>query len=871
MTDLLGRVRQALDGRYRLERELGRGGMGLVFLAEDLKHHRRVALKVLRPELAQSLGAERFLREIRISAQLNHPNILTLIDSGEADGFAYYVMPFVEGETLRDRLTRERQLPLDDALAITRQVADALSHAHSLGIVHRDIKPENILFESGHAIVADFGIARAIDQAGGDKLTESGLAVGTPAYISPEQASGSDPIDGRADLYSLGCVLYEMLAGDPPFVGATSQAILARKAVEPVPRLRVVRDTVPAAVERAIVKALARVPADRFATARQFADALSGDTIPARVWRRPRLLAVGLLAVPASVVLAVLIWSGLGARPGGEPVLHATYTQLTAEPGVEWFPSLSPDGRWIVYAGEGAGNRDIYLKSVGGQNPINLTKDSPADDDQPSFSPDGERIAFRTTRAGGGIFVMGRTGEGVRRVTRFGFKPTWSPDGTHLAFVSENVEMNPQNSEGRSELWVADVTTGATRRLDVPDAVLASWSPHGSRIAFTRRLLGEPGRPAQADVFTIPAGGGDAIRVTTGVATDWNPAWSPDGRFLYFASDQGGSMNLWRIAIDEASGRTAGEAEPITTPATSLGHISVSGDGRGIAYSSVIVTTNIQRVRLDPGAATVIGEPEWVTTGSRRWSSPDPSPDGRTVVFYSLVRPDGDLYIVQADGTGLRQVTEGDSSVDRVPRWSPDGNWIAFFSNRSGPLQLWKIRPDGSDLTQLTAVAGNVGVPVWSPDGARMAGSLGLTADSGIVAVFDPQRPWQQQVPDTLPAPGATLGRFVANSWSPDGAWLAGDIQFKDAGIVVYSLHSRRYERLTDFGQWPVWLPDSRRILFVSRGKGIYVVDRVSKQVRQIFAVSRDVIGPPRLARDGRWVVFTRRVTEADIWLVSLR
>ncbi|HEV8264884.1 MAG TPA: protein kinase, partial [Gemmatimonadales bacterium] len=442
MGDIERNLREALAGRYRLERELGHGGMAVVFLAEDLKHGRKVALKVLRPELAQSLGADRFLREIRISARLNHPNILTLIDSGSAAGFMYYVLPYVEGESLRDRLTRERQLPVDEALRITREAADALAYAHAAGVVHRDIKPENILFEAGHAVVADFGIARAVSEAAGERLTESGIAVGTPAYMSPEQAMGSAPVDARSDIYSLACVLYEMLAGAPPYGGPTPQAILARKVMEPVPGLRVVRELVPPGIEAVILRALAKTPADRPATAREFADGLLG----AGVTMRPTPLLRGRLVVTASVVVViaaaayvVLALAGNRGSPATSRVT-ATFARLTGDPGVEWFPSLSPDGKWLVYGGEAAGNRDIYLQSVGGQNAIDLTGDSPGDDDQPAFSPDGEQIAFRSEREGGGIFVMGRTGEAVRRVTRFGYKPTWSPDGTQLAFVTENVQ-----------------------------------------------------------------------------------------------------------------------------------------------------------------------------------------------------------------------------------------------------------------------------------------------------------------------------------------------------------------------------------------------------------------------------------------------
>jgi serine/threonine-protein kinase len=244
MTDPLEQLKSALADRYLIEREIGRGGMATVYLAEDLKHRRKVAVKVLLPDLAVAIGAARFLREIEIAAQLTHPHILPLHDSGEADGFLYYVMPYIEGETLRGRLQRERQLPIEDALLITREVADGLSHAHSLGVVHRDIKPENILLASGHAVVADFGIARAITEAGGERLTETGLSIGTPAYMSPEQAMGEQDVSARSDIYSLGCVAYEMLAGDPPFTGTNPQAILARKTLEPPPPLRTARDTV---------------------------------------------------------------------------------------------------------------------------------------------------------------------------------------------------------------------------------------------------------------------------------------------------------------------------------------------------------------------------------------------------------------------------------------------------------------------------------------------------------------------------------------------------------------------------------------------------------------------------------------------------
>ncbi len=283
--DTLERLRAGVAGRYAVEREIGRGGMATVYLAVDIRHERRVALKVLRPELSASLGADRFLREIKLAAQLQHPNILAVYDSGEVGGLLYYVMPFVEGESLRDKLNREKQLSLEDTLQIVREAADALGYAHSQGVVHRDIKPENILLMGGHALVADFGIARAVSVAGGAKLTETGMAVGTPYYMSPEQAMGGDEVDGRADIYSLGCVLYELLAGQPPFTGPTAMAILARHSLEAVPSLQIVRQSVPDAIEEVVMRALGKLPADRYRTMAELADALRGADI-SRVTRR---------------------------------------------------------------------------------------------------------------------------------------------------------------------------------------------------------------------------------------------------------------------------------------------------------------------------------------------------------------------------------------------------------------------------------------------------------------------------------------------------------------------------------------------------------------------------------------------------------
>jgi Tol biopolymer transport system component len=326
-------------------------------------------------------------------------------------------------------------------------------------------------------------------------------------------------------------------------------------------------------------------------------------------------------------------------------------------------------------------------------------------------------------------------------------------------------------------------------------------------------------------------------------------------------------MNLWRIRLDESSGNALARPEPITTPASLLAHISVSQDGRRIAYASALLTQNIQKMAFDPVSGEVRSDPSPVTTGSRLWSSPDASADGQWVVFYSQGQPEGDLYVSGIDGTRLRQVT-GDSAVDRVPRWSPDGEWIACFSNRAGPFDLWKVRPDGSDLTQITTGAG-VTYAAWSPDGSRIATSAaGVGHIPQGTYIVDPNRPGSEQKAERLPPfPG---GRFIANSWSPDGAQIAGQIEMTGKGIATWSMRDRRYRRWTDYGEWPAWLPDSRRILFVSRGKQFFVLDTASGEVRQIFSSPRDVFGPPRFGGPGDAIYFSRRATESDVWIATL-
>ena len=877
-------------GHYDITAFLGEGGMGRVYRATDRLLKRSVALKVLPADTdAHPDRLQRFQREAQAVAALNHPNVVT-IHSVEHDGATHFItMELVEGQSLSELIPRggfrvaeflERAIPL----------ADAVSAAHARGIVHRDLKPANIMVgQDGRLKVLDFGLAklRASDSGSspGDRttalLTAEQTVLGTAAYMSPEQAEGKAS-DARSDVFSLGIVLYEMATGTRPFQGDSAAAVISAILRDSPAPLREIRPDFPSDLDRIIRRCLAKDPAARYSSALDLRNDLldlkdhpapaeptsrSSAAAPRRGPIRFLRRGLQLTAVVVAASIGVFAWMKLWKhRPSAQAPALQNFRQLTSGPGIEWFPSLSPDCQWIVFAGDGAGNRDIYQQSVSGQNAFNLTPDSRDDDDQPALSPDGTQIAFRSARDGGGIFVMGRTGEAVRRVTREGFNPAWSPDGSRLVYTLNAMELRPTNYDGPTGLRLVNVAGGEVTRLYDGDAALPQWSPHAKRIAFTRRFTAPV---AQANIMTIPVAGGAVVAATTGVATNWNPVWAPDGRHLYFASDRGGSTNVWRTAIDEDSGQPLGAPEPLTTPAPFAAHLTISASGRCLAYSSVVETQNIHKLRMNPDTAEALGDAEPVTRGSRKWSSPDPSPDGQSVVFYSQGQPpEGDLYIIKSDGTGLRQLTTGDY-VDRVPRWSPDNQWIAMFTDRrAGRLQLFKVRPDGSDLREVPTGSYEAGVAAWSPDSQRLAvtstnGNLSTNAFIALAVLTD-----RTAAPEMLPM--IETG-FVANSWSADGRRLAGQKWYGQLGVMIYDLDTRRYDALTDFGEWGVWLPDSRRVLFVSKGREFHVVDRVTRSARRIFSVFRDVLGPPRLTADGRLAFFSRRVIESDVWTAELK
>jgi eukaryotic-like serine/threonine-protein kinase len=530
--------------------------------------------------------------------------------------------------------------------------------------------------------------------------------------------------------------------------------------------------------------------------------------------------------------------------------------RLTDLEGNETFPALSPDGNQFVYVKSVGGRSHIYWQRVGGGNPLDLSKDSSSDDTQPAYSPDGALIAFRSERDGGGLFLMGSTGESARRLTDFGYNPSWSPDGTEIACATEGTS-DPRKRSARSQIW--RVNQGGQKRLvSEADGVQPSWSPNGLRLAYWGR---EPGREARRTIWTIAATGGKATAVTNDDHLNWNPVWSPDGKYLYFASNRGGPMNFWRVAIDESTGKVLGDPEPRTTPAQWSALLSFSHDGREFAYATNEGKSNLERMDFDPATGRVSGTAVAVTAGSRAVDSFAVSPDSKWIVF-ATAAPQENLFVVHPDGTGSRQLTN-DGFKNRVPRWSPDGWFIVFYSNRGGAFQAWSIRPDGSGLTLMSAT-NQLYNPVISPDAKTLACNVGTQYD---LCLIDLLRPLGERRPTPLPRRDHSFSPF---SWSPDGSRLVGLTD--QPGIFVYSFPRHNYERLSaDVAQFPVWLHDGRTVLYLGDGK-VRLLDTATRRPRDVLAAPANSAFIAAAASPDDRVLYTLRSgQEGDIWLGRLR
>jgi Tol biopolymer transport system component len=585
---------------------------------------------------------------------------------------------------------------------------------------------------------------------------------------------------------------------------------------------------------------------------------------PAPASRRPRWIAPALAA--AGALAAFLGGRSLAPRGGGRAAVAGRFELLTDRPGVERRPRLSPDGKSFLYVSDAEGNDDIFIQRVGGRAALNLTKDSPLGDGSPAFSPDGSLIAFHSARDGGGVFVMGATGESVRRVTDEGFDPDWSPDGREIVVSTEHVT-RPNSRGGVSQIWAVDVASGKRRLVSSGDGVDPRWSPGGHRIAF----WGIPSGTSRRDIWTIAADGSQSqapVPAVSGPEFDWGPAWAPDGRHLFFSSDRGGSLNFWRVPIEETTGKILGPPEPVTVPAIWAGELSFSRDGTLGLFSSQNEESSVQVVPFDPVRERIADPPQTVVRLARLIWGVDWSPDAKALVLCVPRGSREDLYVIQADGSGYRQLTDA-PFLNRLPRWSPDGKRIAFTSNRGGTMQTWTIGADGSGLTQLTNESPAAVFPVWSADGERLAmAHTGGEGSTAFLISFSKPKEIEE-----MPSPASDS--FAPFSFSPDGRTLAGSTFSlrADQGVYLYSLSDRKFRTIAS-GRAPVWFSDGRRLLFQSPDGGISLVDAQSGRIKAVMPDgtlrSRGGGLEASLSSDDRKIAYIETHREGDVWLMHL-
>lgn len=776
----------ALPDRYRVERRLARGGMATVYLATDLKHRRQVALKVLHPELSALLGTERFLQEIDIAAKLEHPHILPLLDSGEADGLLYYTMPFLAGASLRERLVSEKQLPLEDVTRIVTEVADALDHAHRRGIVHRDVKPENILLSDGHVRVADFGIARALASTAGP-LTATGLALGTPAYMSPEQAAADRTADARSDIYALGCVCYELLAGEAPFTGPTAESILHQHLTADVPDVRTARPAVPEAVSRTVRRALAKTPADRFSTALAFAraisEAASGSPVerPQRLRRQTQILLGGvtLLAILGTSVIGWLLQD----KTDSPPTVVRSHLSIAPDlDGGMWslVMAFAPDGSRLVYQERIDGERHLYVRSLEDFTARRLA--GTLDARGPFFSPDGQWLGYlqgehlRIVRLSSGtaITVTSQLPSDVRA--------TWGP-GSTIYF-----------SDSRTGLFAVEASAGASPRLIArgrfawPEAL-----PSGDVLAALAGT-GAPQRPRELAVIRT----GDPSVVDTLGVRGTRPRYVYPG-YIVFASDD---QELAAVPFDVRQRRLTGPSIRLASDLHSPQSFAVSRTalayvrGRRERASLVSVSRDGRAIELDS---------RW--RGDMR--SLSLSPDGNRIAVSIIAQGQQHIWIKSSEAESAVRLTF-DGADNRRPVWTPDGSGITYVAGNTVLTQS----ADGS-RSPVLVYRDTIGLweAMWSRDGRWLIVRVdGPGALEDLVAV----RPGQ---PDSAVRLFSTpLVQEIHASLSPDGRYLA----YASDESGEWEVYVRPFPAVSE-GKWlvsnaggsePIWSRDGNTIYY---------------------------------------------------------
>ncbi len=860
---------------YKVERLLGAGGMGEVYLAFDEKLQRNVALKILPAEFGSNdERLKRFEVEARAVSSLNHPAIVTIFDVGNFGGVNFIATEYVDGKTLRELIGGKYSVRTVVSASI--QICDALAEAHRVGIIHRDIKPENIMIrKDGYAKILDFGLAKLTDpethKAFG--VTSKGVIIGTPAYMSPAQIT-DDVIDHRTDLWSSGIVLYEFLTGKNPFKGGNRSEIFQAILTAEVPPPSTINPEIPEELDTIVQRLLEKDPglgyqsvvdlrADLKRVRRQI-DSSASISVNSRsgsgamsshkwTWALP----AALVSVSLLLVFAIFFLFFFKLKSVDTDFAAAQNTQITYGAGIEAYPSLSPDGRSVLYVTDAGEGDDIYLLRIGGSNTQNLTKNTPGRDTMPAFSPNGEMIAFRSDRDPAGTYIMGATGENPRRIAEIGYSPSWSPDGKQIVVATGHQPVPSVRTI--SALWVIDVGTGEKRMLIDSYAMQPAWSPKGDRIAYWTT-----GSSGNRVVATIPVAGGEPVIFAESSNTNWNPVWSPDGKYLYYASDRNGNMAFWRAKIDMESGKSLGEHKLVPTPARFNRHLTFSGDGKRMAYVQSNSRSNIKMADFDPVSEKFLSEPYWVTRGDFDFAGVELSPDETRLFARSIKKTQDDIVSLDLTGAEIRDLTN-DKFFDRHSRISPDGTTILFSSDRSGSYEIWAMNADGTNLRQVTHSAGGIAsIPAWAPDGKRFSFDNESTA---FIAEIEKEVSLEKaiQLPKT-----DNGGYFRVWSWSPDGKLLAGTFGSGLApGMGIYRFETGKYVRITDYFAVPRWMPDGKRLIF-ERNRRPFVIDLETGAGRELLPELKEEIRSVGVSRSGRKIFYTTYESESDIWLVDL-
>jgi len=853
--------------------------MGEVYLAEDSKLGREIALKILPADLAASPERlKRFQREARTLAAVDHPNIVHIYSVEQAAGVHFLTMQLIRGEELSERIPADG-MSLREFFDVAVPLADALSSAHEKGITHRDLKPSNVMIdEEGRAKILDFGLAKSgliksgaeASQFPTEALTQEGVVLGTVPYMSPEQAEGK-PVDHRSDIFSLGAIFYQMVTGRAPFRGDTALSVLSAILREEPPSITELKADIPHHLGRIVRKCLQKDPSRRYQSARELHNDLldlrreveTGMVEPVglgatpSVRQGPRALAA--LGLVGAVTLLVLIWrlAPDSTSTDLQTPMRWRSSRLTSLAGLQSEPSLSPDGQRFLFVDYSSSPADIYEQRVGGTRPNNLTEASGAADYQPVYSPDGQRIAFRSERDGGGLYVMEATGENVRRFVGEGFMPSWSPGSDRVVYSTVGFSLPWQGGHSGQDLRIADPETGAIETLD-QIGFQPSWSPGGGRIAF----MGLP-IEGQRDIGTIPVEGGDPLWVTKDPALDWSPQWAPDGHFLYFASNRGGAHNIWRVAIDQETGEVLGDLQDVTSGGTELqGFLSIAADGLSIAYAGRQNISNLMAVPYDRKTASVTGPPVAITTGPRSLGLFDISPDGEWIAFMRT-SPWEDIVLMRADGSEAHKLTD-DPHNDRRPRFSPDGEQIYFYSNSDGALRVWSIRPDGTGRTLITDTDGGFMFIDPSPDGKTLSAN---TSEGG--ELFSLTAPYSKQTTWRFPRDSQNR-MFAPVDWSSDGRRILGSLftpGASDAITAIYDLDSEAYEIAPLRMALGAFIGDDHHIVWAD-GSKLMLRDLRAGETRELLSAAPDGARGPMLSPDGETLYFLQQSASSDIHLL---